>query len=189
MKPVMQKSALGVITHHQQCCPKFICSLPLPESALFLYHCTRKENNVKFMHQKSVQFAKVIPPCSDLTWLPLRHSPHLTENSILKYLPPSPATSKGHMRCLKKGLHSPTLKTASLHQTIPMGPLVHMEYNKSNADSHNWPTANIINDIDDHLIAKVSCFGAFVDKVTGVAYYNCTGNFPFVSLNGKGLSI
>ncbi len=42
-----------------------------------------------------------------------------------------------------------------------------------------------IDDVDDHSIANVFCFGAFADKVTGVVYNDCTGEFPYTSLDGN----
>ncbi len=44
---------------------------------------------------------------------------------------------------------------------------------------------NIIPDLEDESIANVFCFGAFADKKTGVLYNDCTGNFPFMSLDGN----
>ena len=44
---------------------------------------------------------------------------------------------------------------------------------------------NIIPDLEDESIANVFCFGAFADKKTGVVYNDCTGNFPFMSLDGN----
>jgi len=38
---------------------------------------------------------------------------------------------------------------------------------------------------DDESIANVFCFGAFVDKISGVIYNDLTGNFPFMSINGS----
>ncbi len=34
-------------------------------------------------------------------------------------------------------------------------------------------------------IANVFCFGAFTEKMMGVVYKDCTGNFPFMSLDGN----
>jgi hypothetical protein len=42
---------------------------------------------------------------------------------------------------------------------------------------------NIIPEIEDESIANVFCFGAFADKMTGVVYNDCTGNFPFMLLD------
>jgi hypothetical protein len=44
---------------------------------------------------------------------------------------------------------------------------------------------NLIDDVDNHSIANVFCFGAFAEKVTGVVYNNCTGKFPYTALNGN----
>jgi hypothetical protein len=41
--------------------------------------------------------------------------------------------------------------------------------------------ANIIP--DDKSIANVFCFGAFVNKISGVVYNDLTGNFPFMSID------
>ena len=45
--------------------------------------------------------------------------------------------------------------------------------------------AQFIDYIDDEFIAGVFCFGAFADKNTGTVYNDCTGNFPFMSLDGN----
>jgi hypothetical protein len=38
---------------------------------------------------------------------------------------------------------------------------------------------------NDESITNIFCFGAFVDKITGVVYNDLTGNFPFMSLDGS----
>jgi len=52
-------------------------------------------------------------------------------------------------------------------------------------DTDTRPVFHLIDDVDDHSIANVFCFGAFADKVTGVVYNDCTGEFPFTSLDGN----
>jgi hypothetical protein len=52
-------------------------------------------------------------------------------------------------------------------------------------DSDAHPDFHIIDNVDDHSIANVFCFGAFAEKVTGVVYNDCTGEFPFTSLDGN----
>ena len=47
------------------------------------------------------------------------------------------------------------------------------------------PLHNLIDDIKDESIAKVFCFGAFADKISGVVYNDCTGDFPYMSLDGN----
>ena len=77
--------------------------------ASFSYHCTTKENNVKFMHQSLCN-----PPKTSLLAAIrqgfLRGAPHLDLKSVAKYLPPSMATAKGHLKRPRKGIHSTTPK-------------------------------------------------------------------------------
>jgi hypothetical protein len=47
------------------------------------------------------------------------------------------------------------------------------------------PHFNIINNVKDHSIANVFCFGAFADKITGIVYNDCIGEFLFMSLDGN----
>jgi hypothetical protein len=58
-----------------------------------------------------------------------------------------------------------------------------IEYNdvSKNVD----PCFNLINNIDGHSIANIFCVGAFADKITGVVYNVCTGEFPLMSLDGN----
>jgi hypothetical protein len=52
-----------------------------------------------------------------------------------------------------------------------------------NLPNHSPPI--IINEIEDESIANVFCFRAFADKVTGIVYNDCTGDFPYMSLDGN----
>ena len=51
--------------------------------------------------------------------------------------------------------------------------------------SHTAQQYNIIDNEDDQSIANVFCFGAFTDKISGVVYNDCTGKFPYMSLDGN----
>ena len=51
--------------------------------------------------------------------------------------------------------------------------------------SDNSPNHHSFHTIEGAPIANVFCFGAFADKVTGVVYNDCTGKFPFMSLDGN----
>ena len=65
--------------------------------ANFSYHCTSTENNVKFMHQSLCN----LPKLSLLEIIRqgfLCGAPHLKGGNVAKYLPPSIATSKSHMK-------------------------------------------------------------------------------------------
>ncbi len=54
-----------------------------------------------------------------------------------------------------------------------------------NKDDNNKPQPAYIDDINDESIANVFCFGTFANKNTGVIYNDCTGNFPFMLLDGN----
>ena len=54
-----------------------------------------------------------------------------------------------------------------------------------NKDDSNEPRPAFIDDINNESIANVFCFGAFADKNTCVVYNDCTGNFPFMLLDGN----
>jgi hypothetical protein len=59
-------------------------------------------------------------------------------------------------------------------------PPINIDY-ISDTESH----FHIIDNVDDHSIANIFCFGAYSDKTAGVVYNNCTGKFPFMLLDGK----
>jgi hypothetical protein len=44
---------------------------------------------------------------------------------------------------------------------------------------------NYIADDDDSTYSNIFCFGAFVDKRSGVVHNNITGSFPYMSLQGN----
>jgi hypothetical protein len=120
----------------------------------------------------------------------LRGAPHLTLKSITKYLPPSTATAKGHLKRPRKGIRSttPTLPHIDTQPSVPTALLPDTDTYDVDDDDDVYaidPHFNIIDDIDDHSIANVFCFGAFADKVTGVVYNDCTGDFPYRSLDGN----
>jgi hypothetical protein len=162
-----------------------------PELALFSYHQTTKANAVKFMHQSLCN-----PPITSLIKAInagfLHGAPHLNAKSIQKYLMPSPVTSKGHMKQPCKGLQSTTPKlTCPFLPRPPCAPSIHqpvmpgLNPDNNHEDNSNHPRPAFIDDINNESIANVFCFGTFADKNTSVVYNNCTGNFPFMLLDGN----
>ncbi len=111
---------------------------------------------------------------------------------ILKYLNPSPATAKGHMKRPRHGIHSthpkhkttppslPVVTTTRLLDVVP--PPVGRQLNFEMVPPH-IPGPVIIDDNGDKSCANVFCFGAFADRHSGVVYNDLTGNFPFVSFD------
>jgi hypothetical protein len=168
--------------------PPFV---PPPELASFLYHQTTKANALKFMHQSLCN----LPITSLIKAINagfLRSARHLNAKSVQKYCMPSPATSKGHMKQQCKGLQSMTLKPThpflprppcapKIHQPVMPGPIP----DDNHEDNSNKPRPAFIDDINNESISNVFCFGAFANKNTGVVYNDCTGNSPFMSLDGN----
>jgi hypothetical protein len=52
-------------------------------------------------------------------------------------------------------------------------------------DENSEDCPALITDVEDKSVANIFCFGAFADKNTSVVYNDCTGNFPFMSLDGN----
>ena len=101
------------------------------------------------------------------------------------------ATAKGHMKHLRKGICSTTPKQPHIQvlASIPdpdMPGLIEPHDPHADDDiSHTAQQYNIINNDDDQFITNVFCFGAFADKISGVVYNDCTGEFPYMSLGGN----
>jgi hypothetical protein len=127
----------------------------------------------------------------------LKGCPNLSEELVTKYLNPSPATAKGHMKRPRKGIRSTSKKAKTKGgavQSVPVpipqvAPPVIPQYIEEPRPYHGpaydarIEGVNIIP--DDESIANVFCFGAFADKISGVVYNDLTGNFPFMSIDGS----
>jgi hypothetical protein len=161
-----------------------------PEFSMFSYHCMTKTNAVKFMHQSLCN-----PPISLLIKAInagfSKGTPHLNAKTVARYLSPSPETSKGHMKQLRKGLQSTTPQQTQPTQLVlphpPPAQSIHGQLMpgliSDDEDSKDRPT--FITDVEDKSIANIFCFEAFANKNISVVYNNCTGNFPFMSLDGN----
>jgi hypothetical protein len=189
------------------CDPPTVAALPRPGPCIgraphqyvagFSYARTTKIYAVKFAHQSLCN-----PPISSLLKAInagfLTGAPNLDAHTVRKYLMASPATSKGHMKRPRKGLRSTTRKTPNANaNTTPqcINPEA-VQVDESESETGNNESSeeeepqeeyfsNIIPEVEDESIANVFCFGAFTDKMTGVVYNDCTGNFPFMSLDGN----
>jgi hypothetical protein len=155
-----------------------------PEIAMFSYHRTTKTNAMKFMLQSLCN-----PPISLVIKAInagfLKGAPHLTAKTVAKYLSPSPATSKGHMKWPCKDLRSTTPKppwpapTLALPHPLP-APSIHWQLmpglTPNGKDDKNQPV--LITDVDNESIANIFCFGAFANKNTGIIYNYCKVIIP-----------
>ncbi len=168
---------------------------PGVDLATFTHSVRTRANGVKFAHQ-SLCNPKISTLLKAVRKGFLDGCPNLSEKLILKYLNPSPATAKGHMKRPRHGIRStgrvPSQTTLAdqLRIEVPVVP---------QPDCHppeEWVPVpgdfplphgigpNIITD-DDESIANVFCYGTFADKRSGVVYNDLTGNIPFVSFDGS----
>jgi hypothetical protein len=127
----------------------------------------------------------------------LNGCPKLSEELVTKYLNPSPAMAKGHMKRPKKGIRSTSKKVKTKGDgvqpvPIPVTQVVSPLLPQYNEEPRPYPglayttrleEVNIIP--DNKLIATVFCFGAFANKISGVVYNDLISNFPFMSINGS----
>jgi hypothetical protein len=132
----------------------------------------------------------------------------MSEKLILKYLSPSPATAKGHMKRPRQGIRSttprparhptdilPLIADAPIHATNTSEQQVHQNDPVIDDNNDDWDfpiihhpssPANLIADDESNAsIANVFAYGAFADKHSGVVYHDLTGSFPFMSLDGS----
>ena len=179
-------------------CPK-ITTPPreTEEAAMFTHSVRTRANAVKFSHQ-SLCNPKISSLMKALRKGFLKGCPNLSEELVTKYLNPSPATAKGHMKRPKKGIRStqkqvktkgdsnmPSVLPVPVPQVAPHVLPIFIEPVAYNGPAYNARReVNYIPD-DDESIANVFCFGAFADKVSGVVYNDLTGNFPFMSIDGS----
>ncbi len=178
-----------------------------PALAMVTHSIITRANAVKFVHQSLCN-----PKISTLLKATrrgfLKGCPGISKKLILKYLNPSPATAKGHM---KRPWHSiksthpqpprnmPTVPQPIPQMVVPIPPLGHemraypgpayeagQDPNRIVMDDVAQPHPNLIMmDEDNITIANIFCFGAFADKTSGIVYHDLTRLFPFISLDGS----
>ncbi len=177
-----------------------------PAIALFMHSVRTRMNAVQFAHQSlgDPQFSTLLKAVRRGF---LNGCPNTSSKLILKYLSPSPATAKGHMKRPRHGICSTTPKgvppvlpaiNAAPRLLAKDTPIVLAQPPLSIASSHEddvWnvplipnhiPHPNVILDEKlDPSVANIFAFGAFTDKNSGIVYHDLTGLFPFVSFDGS----
>ncbi len=166
---------------------------PGMDIATFTHSIKTRANGVKFAHQ-SLCSPKISTLLKAVRKGFLRGCPNMTEKLILKYLNPSPATSKGHMKRPRHGIRSTGAMTRQ-PTNPPVQPAGPREFDipillepvwMPAPDNFELPQLHQPNIIDeDESIANIFCYGAFADKMSGVVYNDLTGLFPFVSFDGS----
>ncbi len=169
-----------------------------PALASFTHSIRTRMNAIQFAHQSLGN-----PHISTLLKA-VRHGflngcPNISKKLVLKYLNPSPATAKGHMKRPQHGVCSMTPKgtiTADPGPVIDDTPIQLVPPPRSVVSNNKWdkwampppgvqlPGPNIIIDDDtDKSIANIFAFGAFADKNSGIVCHDLTGLFLFMSLD------
>jgi hypothetical protein len=171
--------------------------LPTP-FACFTHTVRTKANSICFLHQ-SLCSPHISTLLKAIRCGFLKGCPNMTAQGVTKYLNPSPATAKGHMKPPHQGICStqpkPTSPVTSPQMELPILPLFQeprhypspvysaMQGNTSfNSSPHCM--ANIIDGDNSPRKANLFCYAAFADEHTGTLYNNLTGLFPFQSLKG-----
>jgi hypothetical protein len=158
-------------------------------SALFTHTVRNKANSIGFAHQ-SLCSPMISTLLKAICHGYLKGCPNLTAIGIAKYLNPSPATAKGHMKRPRMRIRSNQCKNAIETVTAPTLTYPPLCDNHSTdgeiEDVRPFPptNANIIEDNNRLSDANIFCFAAFADKKTGILYNDLTGTFPFMSLEG-----
>ncbi len=176
-----------------------------PSLASFTHSVRTRMNAVRFAHQ-ALGNPKISTLLKAVQQGFLKGCPNILEKLILKYLNPSPATAKGHMKRPRHGIQSTTqeaimpwqpvdnvtipaaINDTPIHMVQPPLSAGSMENDETGAHPPQYgsPTHHLIEDNDsDPSVANIFAFGAFADKHSGVVYNDLTGSFPFMSLDGS----
>jgi hypothetical protein len=160
--------------------------------AFFMHTVHNKANSIRFARQ-SLCSPRISALLKAFCCGYLNGCPNLTAKGVTKYLNPSPALAKGHMKCPCQGIHStqntvPTAtKPPASHVIPPLEPILDIDNDKRKKyDLETEQNANItlIPDNNTPCESNLFCFAAFADKRTGTLYNDLTGLFPYMSLKG-----
>eukprot|EP00804_Cyclotella_cryptica_P028204 CCRYP_011045-RA/>CCRYP_011045-RA protein AED:0.18 eAED:0.15 QI:0/0/0/1/1/1/2/0/1234 len=147
-------------------------------TALNMYTLPSKQQQLKYMHQ-----AFFSPPIATLLKAinnnQLQGFPLMTRDLVRKYLAPSPATSKGHMKRPRTGIRSTRSSLKDTPVAIPT------DIPTDEPQIGTMPCPHVIPpDITD-TTCNVFCFAALADKHHGTMYTDATGALPAVKLEGN----
>jgi hypothetical protein len=159
--------------------------------AFFTHTVQTKANSIRFAHQ--FLCSPTISTLLKAIWRKyLKGCPNLMSHGVTKYLNPSPATAKGHMKHPRQGVRStrtPTIIQADasprLHPSIVVNDTAHQQEPPMPLIPFALIPNVIEDDMDNQTDANLFCFATFADKHTRTLYNNLTGTFPFMSLKGN----
>ena len=102
----------------------------------------------------------------------------MTADNVQKYLPMSPATSKGRIKRTRTGIQSTRAKASKSH----FAPLGH----KAPIINENIPTSIPFEDISsDGQVNNILCLAELAYSIAGTFYTDATGALPATSLDGN----
>jgi hypothetical protein len=149
-----------------------------------------KANSIRFVHQ-SLCSPRIYTLLKAIRRGFLKGCPNLSVAGVTRYLNPSPATAKGHMKWPRMGIISTRQNKihANVMPPVPDNPrdLDSISINHSSVSPIPLcpSNANIIKTDNVSSDANIFCFAAFANKQTGILYNDLTGAFPFMSLEGN----
>mgnify|MGYP006204437665 FL=1 len=163
------------------CGPIAVDNLPRPGPCIgraphqsiagFTHSIKTRVNAVKFAHQ-SLCNPKISSLLKAIQKGFLDGCPNVNVKLILKYLNPSPATAKGHMKRPRHGIKSttPRIQTARQQSTVPMQPVLSgsdnseqtsVIFSERSSSQHNTQHPTLIVDDSEGSIANVFVFGTW----------------------------
>jgi hypothetical protein len=170
------------------------------ERACFTHAVRTKANSIRFAHH-SFCSPKISTLLKALRRRYHKGCTNLTEHGVTKYLNPSPATAKGHMKRPRRGIRSTRTPTGSHtrdHHEPPRPLLIPFDLRPDVIEDIHVPPQpplipfalhpNVIKDdgmTNMTVNANLYSFTAFADIHTGTIYNDLTGTFPFMSLQGN----
>ena len=169
---------------------------PSDEFGFFTHTIQTKANSIKFAHQLMCS-PKISTILKAIRRDFLDRCPNLSAKGVTRYLNPSPATAKGHMKRPHQGIRSTTAKQPCAPPYDRQGPTVHaapIGDEESSIDDVSNPSfhadlldhgPSVLVEDDDSSVGNIYWFAAFADKRTGVLYNDLTGSFPYMSLEGN----
>ncbi len=113
--------------------------------AYYMHTVQNKANSIQFAHQ-SLCSPKISTLLKAICLGYLNGCPNLTAIGIVKYLNPSPATAKGHMKQPRMGIHSTGCKGARVPVTAPT----------HTYQLHNHSTNNLIYDVQSFSLTNAN---------------------------------
>jgi hypothetical protein len=172
---------------------------PAVQIAFFAHTVRTKANSIHFAHP-SLCSPRISTLLKAIKRGYLKGCPNLMAHGVNKYLNPSPATVKGHMKRPRQDICStsqvPPVPSLSVvwSRIVPdeIHPIAHTHVHVMDNDDKDSedsipihvPHINVV-ESDDDSNGNVFVFVAFADKQNGALYSNLTGTFPFMSFEGN----